>query len=137
MKVTNHLEIPDEELTWRFIRSSGPGGQKVNKTSSCAVLSWAVSRSTAIPQDARDRILTREKRRMSAEGELVLRSQTFRTQSRNREECESRLRDIILASLTAPRKRRPTKPTRASRLRRLVEKKARGSIKQQRKAVEG
>src|SRR5262245_49878332 len=133
MHVNDSLEVPDGELSWTFARSGGPGGQNVNKVNSRAVLRWALARNTSLPESARQRIQAREKGRITAEGELVLQSQQHRTQERNREECLERLRAIILAALAEPKKRRPTKPTRASKLRRLAAKRAQSEKKQQRR----
>jgi len=137
MRITDTLEVPDDELAWTFARSGGPGGQNVNKVNSRAVLHWALARNTSLPEEARGRLRAREKNRITALGELLLQSQQHRTQERNREECLTRLREIIVASLTAPKKRRPTKPTRGSKMRRLADKKARSHVKQQRRGGEG
>ncbi len=136
MRVTETLEVPDDELTWTFARSGGPGGQNVNKINSRAVLRWALHRNTSIPEEARGRLRSREKNRITGEGDLLLQSQRHRTQERNRDDCLERLREIIVGALTPPKKRRPTKPTRGSKLRRLADKRARSQIKEQRRGSE-
>jgi ribosome-associated protein len=136
MRINDTLEIPDEELGWTFARSGGPGGQNVNKVNSRAVLHWAIARNASLPEDVRTRIRARERNRLTVEGELLIQSQRHRTQERNREDCLDRLREIVLAALTAPKKRRPTRPTRASKLRRLADKKARSERKESRRGAD-
>jgi ribosome-associated protein len=133
MQVNEALTVPDDELTWTFARSGGPGGQNVNKVNSRAVLRWALGRNTSLPDEVRTRIRSRERNRLTVDGDLLLQSQQHRTQERNRDECLGRLRQIILQALVVPKKRRPTRPTRGSQLRRLADKKARSQVKQQRR----
>lgn len=137
MDVDERYSIPDVELTWTFARSGGPGGQNVNKVSSRAILHWALDANTSLPAEVRARVRARERNRLTTAGELVIQSQTHRTQDRNREACLEKLREIVRRALIVPRPRKPTKPTRGSQLRRLQAKKARSKLKQQRRGEEG
>jgi ribosome-associated protein len=130
LEISPTLRIPEAELRLSFARSSGPGGQNVNKVSSKAVLHFDALRSPSLPSEVRERFLTRYKSRVTTAGEVVIHSDEFRDQPRNIEACYDKLRAMILAVLRPPKKRRPTKPTRGSKVRRLKEKKSRAAIKQ-------
>lgn len=133
MQITPSLSVPDDELTWTFARSGGPGGQNVNKVNSRAVLRWALGRNLSLPEEVRTRLRSRQRNRITAEGDLVIQSQQHRSQERNREECLILLRTLITEALTAPKVRRPTKPTRGAKLRRLAAKKRHSQRKQDRR----
>ncbi|MCU0960946.1 MAG: aminoacyl-tRNA hydrolase [Pirellulaceae bacterium] len=117
--VDAHIRIPRQELRRTTTRSSGPGGQNVNKVNSKVTLHWDVGHSPSLPDDVRERFLQRYRARLTARGELVLHSQRYRDQPRNWEDCLDRLRQLILAVRQPPVRRRATKPSGASRQRRL------------------
>ena len=134
--INEQVSIPEDELSWSFARSGGPGGQNVNKVASKAVLRWRLSDNTTLPEEARARLRGQQRRRITTEGELLITSQEHRDQERNREECINKLREMVLKALTAPKARKATRPTRGSKKRRLAEKKHRSATKTTRKPVE-
>jgi ribosome-associated protein len=123
------IEIPATELGWRFSRSSGPGGQSVNTADSRVELTFDVGRSAVLPDRVRDRILHRLAHRL-VDGVVTVAASEYRSQHRNREAARARLTDLLTeASAPPPPRRRPTRPTRGSRERRLAGKKRRGETK--------
>ncbi|PZO08009.1 MAG: aminoacyl-tRNA hydrolase [Lysobacteraceae bacterium] len=134
LQISPTLAIPDDELVERFVRSSGPGGQNVNKVSTAVELRFDVARSPSLPEAVRERLLARRDRRLTDDGVLVLSAQRFRTQDRNREDARERLAAVIVAALTAPKKRVATKPTKGSKERRLGAKRERSTVKRHRSA---
>jgi ribosome-associated protein len=124
IRINERISIPRRELQFTFVRSSGPGGQNVNKVASKAVLRWAVRASTSLPDDVRGRLMTRAARQINDRGELVLTSQRYRDQRRNVDDCLEKLRKIVAAAAKTPRARKKTKPTKSSRENRLSEKRA-------------
>src|SRR6478672_8286326 len=108
LDVTSKIQIPDAELQFTYVRSSGPGGQNVNKVSSKAVLRWRVITSAALPPEVRSRFLARYKSRLTTEGDLLISSQRYRDQGRNIEDAREKLREMILAVAVPPKRRRPT-----------------------------
>ena len=129
LQITPSIKIPDAELRLSFARSSGPGGQNVNKVASKAILHFDVLTTTSLPPDVRTRFLERYKTRVTNAGEIVIHSEEFRDQPKNIQACHDKLRDMILAVLRPPKKRRATKPTKGSKVRRLNEKKLRSQTK--------
>jgi ribosome-associated protein len=125
IEIARNCSIDDRELEWRFIRASGPGGQNVNKVSSAVELRFDAAASAALPEEAKARLRRLAGTRMTDEGVLVIHAQRFRSQVRNREDALERLTALLRSSLHSPRRRVATRPTRASRERRLVAKKQR------------
>jgi len=133
LSVSSRITIPDAEIELTFVRSSGPGGQNVNKVSSKAVLRWHFASSAALPADVRARFVTRYGKRLTTEGDLLLTSQRYRDQGRNVDDVQEKLREMILSVLQAPKRRRPTRPTKGSVERRIKSKQARSRTKQMRR----
>lgn len=129
LEVNPHLRVPETEFEWSYVRSGGPGGQNVNKVASKAVLRWHLSASPSLPADVKARLRAREANRITTEGELVLTSQRFRDQERNRQDCLDKLREMIARAAARPKVRRKTKPTRGSQEARLRAKKRRAGTK--------
>ena len=134
LQISSTIAIPDDELVERFVRSSGPGGQNVNKLSTAVELRFDAAQSPSLPDEVRPRLLARRDRRITDEGVIVLSAQRFRTQDRNREDARERLAELIRTALVAPKKRLATKPTRASKERRLTSKRERAGVKRKRTA---
>jgi ribosome-associated protein len=131
--INEQVSVPDDELEWSYARSGGPGGQNVNKVSSKAILRWRLQSNTTLPAEVRDRLIGQQRRRITTEGDLLITSQRYRDQERNRQDCLDRLREMVLKALEAPKPRKATKPTRGSRRRRLAEKRRRSATKEQRR----
>ena len=132
LRVNHRIAIPRSELRMSFVRSSGPGGQNVNKVNSKVELRWNVSRSLALPDDVRDRLVSRFARRVNQRGEMVLTSQRYRDQLKNIDDCLAKLRELVLAVATPPRRRKKTAPPRRASESRLREKRATSEKKRRR-----
>ena len=132
LPVSRSIVLPESELVVRFLRADGPGGQHVNRTESAVELRFDVLHSPSLPDDVRARLLARRDRRLTDEGVLVIQARRFRDQGRNREDARERLAEIVRGALVAPKQRVATKPTRASKMRRLDGKQQRGKLKQTR-----
>jgi ribosome-associated protein len=130
--ISSRISLPESELVERFLRADGPGGQHVNRTESAVELRFDVADSPSLPEEIRARLLARRDRRLTAEGVLVIQGRRFRDQARNRDDVRERLVEIIRGVLVPPKKRVATKPTRASKERRLAGKQQRGRVKQDR-----
>jgi len=129
IRITDDIAIDDSEISESFVRASGPGGQNVNKLSTAVQLRFDVRRSPSLPDDVRERLERLAGRRLTRDGVLVITAQRFRTQERNRDDAVARLVELIRAATVRPVKRRPTRPTFASKVRRLEGKKRRGDVK--------
>jgi|SRR5688572_28243069 ribosome-associated protein len=129
IRITPTIWIDEAELQENFVRSSGPGGQNVNKLSTAVQLRFDARRSPSLSDDVRARLERLAGKRLTREGVIVITAQRHRTQERNREDARERLCELIRQAAVVPLKRRPTRPTKASRERRLDSKKRRASIK--------
>jgi ribosome-associated protein len=130
IRITPQIEIGEDEIEERFIHASGPGGQNVNKVATAVQLRFDAARSPSLPADVLQRLVRLSGRRMTQDGVLVLIAQRHRSQDRNRADARARLAELIRQAATPPKPRRPTRPTLASKGRRLQVKGMRGTIKQ-------
>lgn len=131
--INSNLTLPPEELQVTYARAGGPGGQNVNKVETKVVLRFSIPASRVLGAERRTRLEERLAPRLSGDGELVIHASRHRTRARNLEDARERLAELLRDGLRAPRKRRPTRPTRGSKERRLKEKKSRGQIKKDRR----
>jgi ribosome-associated protein len=136
IEITPSIAIAESELEEEFIRSPGPGGQNVNKVSSAVQLRFDVAHSPSLPEDVRQRLMTLAGRRLTTEGVLLITARRFRTQERNRQDARVRLIELVRRAAEPPKTRRPTRPSRAAKARRLEEKRRRGGIKRSRQDIE-
>ncbi|MGD9768701.1 MAG: alternative ribosome rescue aminoacyl-tRNA hydrolase ArfB [Pseudolabrys sp.] len=135
IRVTDDITLDESELEESFVRSSGPGGQNVNKVSSAVQLRFNVRRSPSLPNDVAIRLMQLAGKRMTKDGVLVIIAQQHRTQERNRADAQDRLLALIREAAVRPQVRRATKPTKASQKRRVEGKKIRSSVKSMRGKV--
>lgn len=134
--VTDRIAIPREEFQIDFARSSGPGGQNVNKVSSKAILRWKPSTSPSLPPAVRDRLLRALASKLTTEGDWLVTSQKTRDQGRNVEDCLDKVRQAVLAASLPPKVRRATRPTLGSQTRRVEAKRGRSEVKKLRRKPE-
>ncbi|MGE5413319.1 MAG: alternative ribosome rescue aminoacyl-tRNA hydrolase ArfB [Syntrophomonadaceae bacterium] len=134
LRVTPTIGIPEKELSERFVRASGPGGQNVNKVATAVELSFDV-RASSLPEGVKARLASLAGKRMSAEGVLVIDGRAHRTQGQNRADARERLAELVRRAAVRPKRRRKTRPTEAARQRRLDEKTRRGRVKAERSGV--
>lgn len=116
------IPIPYHELDFSFVRSSGPGGQNVNKVNSKAVLRWRITESPSLPVLMRERILTRLASRITGDGDIILMSDRYRDQKMNKDDCIQKLAELLESATHIPKARKATKPTRSAKRRTLEEK---------------
>jgi ribosome-associated protein len=135
IEITPSINLDENEMHANFIRSSGPGGQHVNKVSTAVQLRWDALHSPSLPEYVKDRLKAVAGRRLTKDGVLVITAQKFRSQDQNRRDAIDRIVSLIAAAALRPLKRHATAPTRASRNRRLQIKKQRSAIKQFRRSA--
>ena len=134
LRITDTISIDDDELDESFVRASGPGGQNVNKVSSAVQLRFDVRRSPSLPEGVRQRLERLAGRRLTNDGVLVITANRFRTQALNRDDARERLLELVRQATIVPKLRRKTKPTYASKLRRVEAKHRRSEVKAKRRA---
>jgi ribosome-associated protein len=134
--VSEHIAIPDEELEWKFIRSSGPGGQNVNKVASAVQLRFLLPRNASLSAAVRSRLRRLAGQRLVDDGTILLTARDERSQEQNRRAALERLADLVRAALIEPKIRKKTRPSRASKERRIETKKRRAGTKRQRSGRE-
>jgi ribosome-associated protein len=129
IKITPNIFLDESEIKFTFIRAPGPGGQNVNKVATAVQLRFDAMHSPSLPENVRARLLTLAGNKITTEGELIFKASRYRTQERNKQDALDRLQELLIHAATPPKKRKKTKPTYASKQRRLEKKKLHGKKK--------
>jgi ribosome-associated protein len=135
IKINNNISIDENELSFNFIRSSGPGGQNVNKVSTAVQLKFDILNSAGLSENIKQRIITKGGKKVSKDGTILIEAKRFRTQEKNKQDALNRLITLIKDSSTEPKIRKKTKPTKISSDNRITEKKQKSEIKKYRKKI--
>jgi len=135
LRVTPDIAIGEHEIKYDFVRSSGPGGQNVNKVSSAVQLRFSVTGSASLPPDVKNRLRKLAGKKLSTDGILIIQASRFKSQEKNRQDAVERLIHLIRQATVKPRKRVKTKPSRRAKQRRLESKRHRSRVKQNRRCV--
>ncbi len=130
LQITPDIAIPDEEFEWKFIRASGPGGQNVNKVATAVQLRFLLPQNTSLPVAARNRLRRIAGAKINDDGTILISARSERSQDQNRRDALERLAELVRTALIEPKIRKKTRPTKASKERRIDTKKRRGSTKQ-------
>jgi ribosome-associated protein len=130
LQITPEVAIPDEEFEWKFIRASGPGGQNVNKVATAVQLRFLLPQNTSLPVAARNRLRRIAGARINDDGTILISARSERSQDQNKRDALERLADLVRTALIEPKIRKKTRPTKASKERRIDSKKRRGTTKQ-------
>jgi ribosome-associated protein len=136
IQVDQNIFLDENEIQEEFVRSSGPGGQNVNRVSTAVQLRFDIVNSACLPEDVRRRLLRLGGSRVTHDGVLIIDARRYRTQESNRKDARRRLIDLVKKAAQKPKPRHKTKPTAASKHRRLAEKQRRSRVKQQRQSVD-
>ncbi len=136
IRVNQNIALDENEIQEDFVRSSGPGGQNVNRVATAVQLRFDIVNSASLPEDVRRRLLRLGGSRVTRDGILIIDARRFRTQEKNRQDARQRLIELVKKAAEKPKHRHKTKPTSASKRRRLAEKRRRSRIKQQRQSVD-
>ncbi len=135
LRIAPNILIDEDSLEWQAIRAQGAGGQNVNKVSSALHLRFDIA-AAALPEAVKRRLLQRSDQRITAAGVLIIKAQRYRTQAKNRADAIQRLTELIAQAAQQPKRRRPTRPTKAAKKRRLEDKTRRGQTKRLRTRIE-